>query len=376
MRTFPGVASLGFLALLTSACATIDEEALGSEEAELLVQGAGAPGGVVVPPLAVVDLALDSARSCVVYGNGSMKCAGRMQAPGGSWHYPTPTAMQVSNAVLSDGQYLVSAPDGLVQTVPIGPTFATTTLSGFSAVIDVASEAHKCFVRDDGTAYCWGTNTNMQCGADTGGAAITTPRTVGPTRGVAQVVAGGRFTCFRELDGDVRCVGAGPVVVGFAVPFPCLKTTGVIDMDAKGDNICVVAAAGGISCWGNNQFGQLGFWSPIDDERGNPIPVPGMEDAVEVTVGYQFACGRLPNGSVKCWGKNDKGQLGNGTTATWLPPVTVRLPRPATHIDAGFAHTCARLDDNSVRCWGSNGDGRLGFGYITAFEATPKLSSF
>ncbi|MBK6534769.1 MAG: hypothetical protein IPF99_36100 [Deltaproteobacteria bacterium] len=58
------------------------------------------------------------------------------------------------------------------------------------------------------------------------------------------------------------------------------------------------------------------------------------------------------NGTVQCWGANDLGQLGDGSTTTRLSPVMVMGLSNAVEIAAGYNHTCARLMDGSVRCWG------------------------
>jgi len=93
---------------------------------------------------------------------------------------------------------------------------------------------------------------------------------------------------------------------------------------------------------------------------------------LEVSVGAHHSCARLPDGSVKCWGGNDLGQLGLGDTldrgagpeqmGARLPPVDLGPGRTAAQISAGLDHTCARLDNGTVKCWGSNDSGKLGLG--------------
>jgi hypothetical protein len=92
----------------------------------------------------------------------------------------------------------------------------------------------------------------------------------------------------------------------------------------------------------------------------------------ELTAGQQHTCARLDDGSVKCWGSNVNGQLGLGDTqqrgdgpgelGATLPAVDLGPGRTALQLTAGYNHTCARLDDGSVKCWGLNDVGQLGLG--------------
>ncbi len=81
-----------------------------------------------------------------------------------------------------------------------------------------------------------------------------------------------------------------------------------------------------------------------------------------VTAGGFHTCALLADGTVRCWGLNANGQLGDGTRNDSTTPVTVSLPLSATAVAAGGYHTCARLADGTVRCWGYNYYGQLGNG--------------
>jgi alpha-tubulin suppressor-like RCC1 family protein len=82
------------------------------------------------------------------------------------------------------------------------------------------------------------------------------------------------------------------------------------------------------------------------------------------TAGGEFFCALKENGSVWCWGRNDCGNLGNGTNQPSKVPVRVRLPRPARTVSAGQCHVCALLDDHNVACWGHHLFGQLGIGRL------------
>src|SRR5207247_1120159 len=115
--------------------------------------------------------------------------------------------------------------------------------------------------------------------------------------------------------------------------------------------------------------GQLGN-SAAGDLSPTPVPVTGITTATAVTAGGFHTCALLPNGTVQCWGQNDQGQLGNGTTDPAPPTVAPRNATPvavsginnAIAVSAGGWHTCALLQDGTVRCWGQNDFGQLGNG--------------
>lgn len=81
--------------------------------------------------------------------------------------------------------------------------------------------------------------------------------------------------------------------------------------------------------------------------------------AVAVTAGFAHTCALLADGAVKCWGANEHGQLGDGTTRDHSAPVDAALPGPAGAVAAGYVHTCAAVSGN-VYCWGDNTVGELG----------------
>ena len=125
-------------------------------------------------------------------------------------------------------------------------------------------------------------------------------------------------------------------------------------------HICALTSAGGVVCWGGNYSGELGNgstgFSPV------PVAVTGLSAGVEaIAAGANHTCALLRGGGVTCWGQNMFGQLGHGTTTGSSVPVVVPgLPAGATAIAASGWHTCARASGGSVLCWGANFVGETG----------------
>ena len=101
------------------------------------------------------------------------------------------------------------------------------------------------------------------------------------------------------------------------------------------------------------------------------VPLGGT--AVGVCTGHYHTCALLSDGTVKCWGQNTNGQVGDGTTTNpRLSPVSVALGGAPLQLRCGYKHTCAILPDGAVKCWGDNDYGQLGDGTTTS-RATPTV---
>lgn len=122
---------------------------------------------------------------------------------------------------------------------------------------------------------------------------------------------------------------------------------------------CALRSNGSIKCWGKNDFGQLGNNSTIDSNLPVLANIGGIK---HVDAGVSFTCAVMNAGTVKCWGKNDFGQLGNGTTTNSLTPVPVSGITNAVSVSAGQQYACALLSNSQIKCWGKNNWGQLGNG--------------
>ncbi len=123
---------------------------------------------------------------------------------------------------------------------------------------------------------------------------------------------------------------------------------------------CAVLTDGGVRCVGRNEYGQLGDGSTED--RGAPSLVRGVSDAVEVAVGDYHSCARRADRTVVCWGYNATGQLGDGSKLDRRVPWAVTGLDEVEQLALGSHHSCARLTGGAVSCWGYDGDGELGDG--------------
>ena len=279
-------------------------------------------------------------------------------------------------------------------TISVGQTqqFTATGVSPAAAVD--AGSFHTCARLQDGTVRCWGLNDSGQLGDGTTTNA-STPVAVPGVGGAAAVSGGGFHTCARFPDGTLECWGRNdsgqlgdPATTSFSSVTP-VRVTGIttaIAVTAGGFHTCALLADGTVQCWGENDFGQLGNGTsdpvPGTPTTFNPTPVTvsGITTAVAISAGGWHTCALLRDGTVQCWGENTYGQLGNG--ATIAPPAPGRSSTPATvtgittaiGIEAGIFHTCAILRDGTLQCWGRNDEGRLGNG-TTANSSTPTTVS-
>jgi len=103
-----------------------------------------------------------------------------------------------------------------------------------------------------------------------------------------------------------------------------------------------------------------------------PLTTLPREDIVELTAGGRHACARYDTGMVACWGANDQGQLGDGSSEERTSATPVRAIRDARQVVAGLDHTCVVRSTGDVLCWGNNATGQLGTGRIGAFERQPR----
>ncbi len=161
----------------------------------------------------------------------------------------------------------------------------------------------------------------------------------------------------------------------FTVTVPVPLGNATIKKIAAGvDHTCAILANDSVSCWGANQSGQLG--SGTTTATTAVVPVAGISNAIDIAAANAFSCalvGAAPgatSGSVMCWGTGTLGQLGNGGFANSSTPIAVVSLNTVTQISARARHACALLLSGQVMCWGDGSSGQLGDG-TTSGSAVP-----
>jgi alpha-tubulin suppressor-like RCC1 family protein len=175
--------------------------------------------------------------------------------------------------------------------------------------------------------------------------------------------------CMVGADEKVYCWGqsgdygqAGQCITTPMLPVAVSGISGVQAVALGHDHSCALVRGGAVKCWGSNTLNQLG--DPNTNSLCNPKPktVPLPEPAKAIAAGWNFTCAVLVSGVPYCWGANDQGQLGRGTTSVFgpNPSLVTGLDLGVKDIAAGRSHACATMNDGSMRCWGRNNEMQLG----------------
>lgn len=128
---------------------------------------------------------------------------------------------------------------------------------------------------------------------------------------------------------------------------------------AAGDEHTCLVRSGSVVCWGNNARGQLGLSLPAPETRSGPKTVPSIANAKSVAAGAAHTCALLADETVSCWGQNDRGQLGDGTSTGRAVPKSVPGLSQVSYLAAGGNQTCVVTREGKVLCWGENGAGQV-----------------
>jgi alpha-tubulin suppressor-like RCC1 family protein len=268
--------------------------------------------------------------------------------------------------------------------------------AGRSAIALAAGDYHSCAVLDDGNVRCWGYGNEGQLGqssrsqiGDNETPGSVPPVRLGAGRTATAISAGGNHTCAVLDNGALRCWGLGEYGqlgrggTGSIGDGEHVDTVDPIDLDghlatavtAGLGHSCAILDDGGVRCWGLGNNGQLGYANTdavLNANSVESLDLGAGRTAKAITAGAAHTCAVLDDGSVRCWGLNEFGQLGYGNTISRgdnetpgsVAPVDLGAGRTAIAISAGGDHTCAVLDNGQVRCWGSRLFGQLGTGVL------------
>jgi hypothetical protein len=330
--------------------------------------------GVCVP---VVGLVAGGRFTCARLGDGTVRCWGRNDegelGDGSEQAQAVPTLVPglagVRGFYAGNNRTCAVLNDDAVWCWG-GERFSRPALAPrLSGVAGIAvGRNHTCAWLTDGTVRCWGDNSLGQIGDGTR-VNRGSPTVVSGLSGVVQLVAGLGFTIARRTDGAVLWWGDG-LFLGL------------------GGTLWVPTLAAGLSGIAELALGQ-GYPNvePMILARtneGRVFQVDGrtstqvimVSGAVGIAAGQgpgSHACARLGDGTVRCWGGNAMGQIGDGTTMDRPTPTLVSGLGGVAEIVVGRAHTCSRLNDGGVRCWG--GGGVVGDG-TTISRSMPTAVSF
>ena len=255
-----------------------------------------------------------------------------------------------------------------------------------SGVVSVSTGSnHTCAVMNTGSVKCWGYNSSRQLGDFTTTTRLTPVQVFGLTSGVVSVSLGEHHTCALMNTGSVKCWGTGSggaigdgTTTQRETPVNVLSNgagsaplTGVVSVSAGDHHTCALMNTGSVKCWGQNSNGQLGDGTTI--HRSTPVQVSGLTSGV-VSVsaaGRYHTCALMNTGAVKCWGENFFGNLGDGTTTDRSTPVQVSgLTSGVVSVSAGYNHNCVITSAGAAQCWGQNSNRQLGDG-TTTNRSTP-----
>ena len=248
-------------------------------------------------------------------------------------------------------------------------------VAGLAGVVAVAAgAAHSLALLADGRLFAWGRNSQGQLGIGNAGSDQLTPvqvQSLGLSR-VKALAAGDNFTIVLLADGTVLTCGSnsnGELGDGTrtnrSTLAPVQSLIPAKAVAAGRRHGLALLSIGGIRAWGDNSEGQLGNGSTTDSLLPSTVNTQSLNGpATAVACGGQHSLALMADGRIKGWGRNSEGQLGDGfTNSPRLFPVSVAPgAETATAIDAGFVHSQALMINGTVRTWGQNSDGQIGDG--------------
>ena len=290
-----------------------------------------------------VFIAAGSWHSCVVRQNGSLWCWGS------NWY-----------GQIGDGTTetrLTPVP------IPLGAPCVSVATGG----------EHTCAVTTEGDLLCWGRNSSGELGLGNADEYVPTPTRVTNLTGVTAHAGGAVHHCAVLQDGSVWCWGSNSVgqlgdgtTEASSSPTQALGIQDAVAIETAELVTCVVDTTHRVWCWGYNSHGQLGDRSR--ENRSVPTLAQGLTDVAEVHPGGLHTCALLRDRTVRCWGCNDRGQLCNGNTTgpesceygggpIWgcsSTPLTPLDVGEVSALAAGAVHNCVVIEDGTIRCWGDN----------------------
>jgi alpha-tubulin suppressor-like RCC1 family protein len=335
----------------------------------------------------VTDVAVGPNTTYFMYADGSVKAAGNAMFQGwpttpvtvampvpqlaGAIHIaPAPVSTGWADALLSNGtvvQWGNGSTAGDTRGLPNGVQITAGTVTG-------------CELTATGAVACWGICSDQECGSAFSSQTFASSTNFFETpiaSGALSVQAGAWTTCAILGNGAVECWGASLSTAGAIQPTPqTFIGDATKQLAVGGAHACAVSYAGALRCWGNDASGQIGNGSMNATYVATPYLLSSLGVVQQVAASASATCALTKSGSVYCWGDSAHGEVpdGNGTSNAF-PVVIPALAGATKLVSSPTANAfCAMMGDQSVRCWGQNDGGQLGNGTVAdAFVPTPVL---
>ncbi len=200
-----------------------------------------------------------------------------------------------------------------------------------------------------------------------------------PVPTITAISSGNQGTCAVLSNGEAKCWGGNTSgqLGDNTTNSGANKTPTIVhglgyatSISAGLGHTCALLWNGTAECWGLNQFGELGDGTTVN--RLLPVEVKGLTDITAISDAHnEYTCALLSNGTVDCWGDGVNGWLGDGSDHNSLTPVAVSGVAGATAISTGASHACALLSNGTVKCWGLNDVGEIGNGKVSGNATCP-----
>ncbi|MBC7247122.1 MAG: hypothetical protein H5T73_05000 [Actinobacteria bacterium] len=241
-------------------------------------------------------------------------------------------------------------------------------VSGLSGAVAVAAgDGHSLALMADGTVKAWGCNYYGQLG-NGNNISSNVPVQVWGLTGAVAVAAGYNHSLALMADGTVTAwgdnsygqLGIGSTGGSSTTPVQVYGLTGAVAVAGGGYHSLALMADGTVRAWGYNYYGQLGNGN--NTSSNVPVHVSGLSGAVAVAGGGYHSLALMADGTVRAWGYNGYGELGNGNNTPSNKPVQVWGLMGAVAVAGGSYHSLALMLDGTVRAWGLNDFGQLGNG--------------
>ncbi len=234
-------------------------------------------------------------------------------------------------------------------------------------------DLHTCARKSDGSLWCWGENADGELGDGTTTTRLGPVQVSGMSAAVAEVVLGSAHSCARKSDGSLWCwgwngfgqLGDGTSTSRSSPTAVTGLTANVAGLSAGEEHSCARKTDGSLWCWGDNASGQLGDGTTT--AHATPAAVSGLSAVRSIRLGAWHSCAMKTDSTLWCWGYNGYGQLGVGNDLDAHTPVAVTaLADRVSEVSSYGWHVCAIEAGGALTCWGDNELGELGDGTTTS----------